>query len=69
MTMALICSFQQVIPVLPFALKERIGIPEDQVQRWTSILLAIYGASLFLGSRSLTVFLPSPVGHAYMARC
>ncbi|KAI0406018.1 MFS transporter-like protein [Xylaria palmicola] len=38
------------VPVLPFALSSRVGIPEDQVQHWVSILLAVYSAALFVGS-------------------
>ncbi|PGH14563.1 hypothetical protein AJ80_05883 [Polytolypa hystricis UAMH7299] len=39
-----------IVPVIPFALKDRIGIEEKDVQRWTSILLTIYGAGLLAGS-------------------
>ena len=36
-----------VVPVLPFVLKERIGLPQDQVQSYVSGLLAAYaGASV-----------------------
>ncbi|KAI2623733.1 MFS transporter-like protein [Xylaria nigripes] len=38
------------IPVIPFALSSRVGVPEDQVQYWVSILLAAYSAALFIGS-------------------
>ena len=37
-----------IVPVIPFALTERAGIPESDVQYWTSILLAIYGAALLV---------------------
>ncbi|KNG79859.1 hypothetical protein ANOM_011824, partial [Aspergillus nomiae NRRL 13137] len=39
-----------IVPVLPFALKVRMGLPENDIQRWASTFLAIYGASIFLGS-------------------
>ncbi|KAL3422570.1 vesicular amine transporter [Phlyctema vagabunda] len=35
-----------IVPVVPFALSSRSGIPEESVQRWVSILLAVYGAAL-----------------------
>ncbi|KAI2625578.1 MFS general substrate transporter [Hypoxylon sp. NC1633] len=39
-----------VIPVIPFSLTVQVGISEDQVQHWTSILLACYSVALFVGS-------------------
>lgn len=36
-----------VVPVLPFALHKRAGVAEDEVQKWISILLAVYGAAMF----------------------
>ncbi|KAE8414290.1 MFS general substrate transporter [Aspergillus pseudocaelatus] len=39
-----------IVPVLPFALKVRMGIPESDIQLWASAFLAIYGASIFLWS-------------------
>ncbi|KAB8202371.1 major facilitator superfamily domain-containing protein [Aspergillus parasiticus] len=39
-----------IVPVLPFALKVRMGLPEDDIQLWASAFLAIYGGSIFLGS-------------------
>ncbi|CAK1357071.1 unnamed protein product [Cercospora beticola] len=39
-----------VVPVFPFALTERADIPEDQVQPWISIFLAVYGAALLVAS-------------------
>ncbi|OQE22874.1 hypothetical protein PENFLA_c012G08848 [Penicillium flavigenum] len=35
-----------IVPVTPTALKERVGNPEDNIQSWTSILLALYSAAL-----------------------
>lgn len=37
-----------IVPVIPFALTERAGVPESDIQYWTSILLAIYGAALLV---------------------
>ncbi|KAI0813279.1 MFS transporter-like protein [Xylaria sp. FL0064] len=39
-----------IAPVLPFALSAQVGIPEDEVQSWVAILLAVYSAALFVGS-------------------
>ncbi|TGJ84891.1 hypothetical protein E0Z10_g3863 [Xylaria hypoxylon] len=39
-----------IVPVLPFALSTQAGVPEDKVQYWVSILLAVYSAALFVGS-------------------
>ena len=39
-----------IIPVVPFSLTVQVGIPEEDVQRWTSILLACYSLALFVGS-------------------
>ncbi|PYH78832.1 vesicular amine transporter [Aspergillus uvarum CBS 121591] len=35
-----------IVPVAPTALHERVGLSVDEEQRWTSILLALYGAAL-----------------------
>lgn len=42
-----------IVPILPYALKERVGLSQDEVQRWNSILLASYGGALMVGSRKL----------------
>ncbi|XXH04290.1 hypothetical protein Hte_010704 [Hypoxylon texense] len=39
-----------IIPVVPFSLTIQVGIGQDQVQHWTSILLACYSVALFVGS-------------------
>ncbi|PYI12920.1 MFS general substrate transporter [Aspergillus violaceofuscus CBS 115571] len=39
-----------IVPVLPFALEERIGLSGKDVQRWSSILLATYGGSILIRS-------------------
>lgn len=42
--------FGAIIPVLPYALHERIEIDEDDAQIWISVLLAIYGGAVLIGS-------------------
>ena len=37
-----------VVPVIPFALLNRVGIPEENVQHWVSVLLAVYAAGLIV---------------------
>lgn len=37
-----------IVPVIPFALTERAGVPQSDIQYWVSILLAIYGAALLV---------------------
>jgi MFS family permease len=39
-----------IVPVIPFALTKRVGIPKDQAQHWVSVLLAVYGAGLLAAS-------------------
>ncbi|KAF7874282.1 hypothetical protein EAF04_002954 [Stromatinia cepivora] len=39
-----------IVPVVPFSLSSRAGVPEASVQSWVSILLAVYGAALLVGS-------------------
>ncbi|KAK0507485.1 hypothetical protein JMJ35_010008 [Cladonia borealis] len=39
-----------VVPVLPFSLRERSGVPEDQVQWWNSFIFAVFGAAILIGS-------------------
>ena len=48
--------YSLVVPVLPFALTVRAGVPEGDLQRWTSIFLSVYGAALAIGSRELSSF-------------
>ena len=40
-----------IIPVLPFALVERVNLDNTEVQRWIGFLLGAYGAGLIIGSR------------------
>jgi MFS family permease len=39
-----------VVPVMPFALTERAGIAEEDIQSWNAILLGAYSLALFIGS-------------------
>ena len=39
-----------IVPVIPFALRTRVGVAEEDVQHWVSVLLAVYGAALLAGS-------------------
>lgn len=40
-----------IVPMLPYALADRVGIAQEDVQQWNSILLGSFGAALMLGSR------------------
>jgi len=42
--------YAMVVPILPFALVDRAGVKEQDLQKWTSILLSVYGAALAIGS-------------------
>ena len=42
--------YSLVVPVLPFALTGRAGVKEEDLQKWTSIFLSVYGAALAVGS-------------------
>jgi MFS family permease len=39
-----------VVPVFPFLLRDRLGIEEDKIQFYVSMLLGVFGASSFLFS-------------------
>ena len=41
---------KEIIPIIPFALESRVGIPHDSVQSSVSILLAVYAAGLIAAS-------------------
>ncbi|KAK3328319.1 major facilitator superfamily domain-containing protein [Cercophora scortea] len=45
-----ILCYGLIVPVIPFSLSVQAGVPEDQVQQWTAILLACYNAALVVGS-------------------
>ncbi|KAL4975574.1 major facilitator superfamily domain-containing protein [Aspergillus desertorum] len=42
--------YGMIIPILPDVLKTRASIPEEELQKWISILLAAFGGALFVGS-------------------
>ncbi|KAL3424545.1 vesicular amine transporter [Phlyctema vagabunda] len=48
--------YSLVVPVLPFALTVRAGVKEEDVQKWTSIFLSVYGAALAVASPILGWF-------------
>jgi predicted naringenin-chalcone synthase len=58
-----------IVPSLPFALTERLGLPESLVQRWNSILLGTYGAAILLGSCRLQRFLHIPIAGFSIRHC
>ncbi|PGH06263.1 hypothetical protein GX51_02460 [Blastomyces parvus] len=39
-----------IVPVIPFALGDRLGLDTQDAQTWTSILLTIYAGGLLIGS-------------------
>lgn len=39
-----------IVPVIPYSLTVQVGVPEDELQQWTAILLACYNVALFIGS-------------------
>lgn len=39
-----------IVPVIPFAIGIRANVPESDVQRWVSVLLAAYGGALLVAS-------------------
>jgi hypothetical protein len=43
-------TYGVLVPVVPFALTERLGVDEEDVQKWNSILLGILGAAILVGS-------------------
>ncbi|KAJ6264402.1 hypothetical protein Dda_0548 [Drechslerella dactyloides] len=45
-----ILLYSIVVPVLPFALVSRANVDEASVQRWISVMLAVYGAGLLVAS-------------------
>ncbi|KAN0112860.1 MFS transporter-like protein [Hyaloscypha variabilis] len=42
--------YGMIVPVIPFALASRAGVTQSSLQKWTSILLGVYGAALFVCS-------------------
>lgn len=50
MTFTDIFLYGLVVPVIPRALQQRVGISHGEAQSWTSILLAVYGGALLICS-------------------
>lgn len=46
-----------IVPILPFALVDRIGIAKDDVQYWISVSLAVFAAAIFISSRTPYLFI------------
>ncbi|KAF3391577.1 hypothetical protein F1880_007690 [Penicillium rolfsii] len=42
--------YGMIVPIVPIALIKRAGAREEEAQSWVSILLAVYGATLLVGS-------------------
>ncbi|OJI99189.1 hypothetical protein ASPVEDRAFT_506170 [Aspergillus versicolor CBS 583.65] len=42
--------YGMIIPILPEVLQTRVSIPEEELQKWMSILLAAFGGAIFIGS-------------------
>lgn len=40
-----LCLYALIVPVLPFMLQDRVGLPDDQIQSTVSTLLACYAAA------------------------
>lgn len=40
--------YAMIVPVFPFSLTERIGVPQSDVQYWLAVLLSVYGAALLV---------------------
>ena len=45
------------MPVMPFALVQRLGVLEEDVQKWNSILLGVLGGAVFVGACKYDYFL------------
>ncbi|KIW03665.1 uncharacterized protein PV09_04987 [Verruconis gallopava] len=43
-------TYGVIVPVLPFALTERLGVSDEDVQKWNSILLGVLGVAIVVGS-------------------
>ncbi|KAJ5475137.1 hypothetical protein N7539_008203 [Penicillium diatomitis] len=42
--------YGMIVPIVPIALVDRAGARPEDAQKWVSVLLAVYGASLLVGS-------------------
>ena len=43
--------FAVIVPVAPFALHDRIGVPQERVQYWIAVLLGVYGLACLVSFR------------------
>ncbi|KAJ5716408.1 hypothetical protein N7493_008319 [Penicillium malachiteum] len=43
-------NYGMIVPIMPVALVERVGAREEDAQFWVSVLLAVHGCTLLLGS-------------------
>ncbi|CRG84181.1 putative MFS-type transporter C18,02 [Talaromyces islandicus] len=48
--------YGMVIPLIPTILRDRLNLPDDQLQKWLSILLATFGGALLLSSPVIGYF-------------
>ncbi|KAI4178305.1 MAG: hypothetical protein LQ348_005634, partial [Seirophora lacunosa] len=39
-----------LVPILPYVLSDRVGVPQEDVQKWNSLLLGSFGGALTIGS-------------------
>jgi MFS family permease len=39
-----------IVPVIPFSLVDRTGVPEDTVQKWLTLFLVTFGLSMAIGA-------------------
>lgn len=39
-----------IVPMLPYVLVDRVGISPEDIQKWNSILLGVFGGALMFGS-------------------
>lgn len=45
-----------IVPVMPYALSSRVGVPEESIQTWNAILLACYTIALFIGGPFVGIY-------------
>ena len=45
-----LADYLEIVPLLPFTLVERSGIPPDMVQSWIIVLFVVFGSSMVLGA-------------------
>lgn len=45
-----------IVPVMPYALSSRVGVPEASIQTWNAVLLACYTIALFIGGPLVGIY-------------